>query len=557
MSKRNRPCPKCREAGRDSKGDHLFLLSDDETWFCNRPYHSDGKAYREKDGVEVTVSMETKTSSSIETKETGGVKMNISEVAKLPTGPLRKLPKEVCDKFKCRVEHSESDGSIVKHFYPRTSKGKVFGYKIRKLPKSFSCMDSSKDKADLFGRLAFPYTPKILIITEGELDAMAAYEMTKGKYDKMMCTSLPNGVNSSAKALEDNRELIESATTILICPDQDVAGEEFIKAATAMYPKAKVMSFSEKDAYDMYDSGKSLEFLDAIANAKIHRLACVVSSDDVASKALIAPAYGLSYPFDGLTKSTFGLRTGRVVGIGAGPGAGKSTFLKSIQHHIIKEHRIPIGLFPLEEDASDVVRELAGFVMNKPLHLPSCKPGVDYDPAVLKSVIDSFTGLVHIYKADNYSGWKDIEATIRYMASMSVKFIFIDPLSALTAHLSASDANQYLGEACWAMKNLASSLGITIFHVNHLNNPSKGSKDHASGGAVFASQFTGSRAIWRFSSDLWGLARDQYAEDPNVRDIANVRSLKYRKPSLPMSFDLRYDPGTGALIEIPKGVSVF
>lgn len=535
---KNRKCPACAEVGRDKKGDHLFVMEDMETWYCNKPYHKDGKPYKEYKGK--AVSMETPT----------GCKMDFDKVAKeLSSGPIRRLPLEVCDKYQCKVEHSETTGDIVRHYYPVTKDLKLVDYKIRVLPKTFFHLKGGHKGVDLMGRLAFPFTPRILLITEGEIDAMAAYWMTRGKYSKIACVSLPNGANP--KDLEHSRKYIESADTIILCPDQDEVGEKFVKKAVSMYPKAKVMSFSEKDAYDMYNEGKAAEFLDALDNAETYRLASVLTAGDTKTSALVPPTYGLSYPFAGLDRSTFGLRTKRVIGIGAGPGAGKTTFVKSIQTHIIMEHKIPIGIFPLEEDPPDVIRELAGFVMNKPLHLPSCEPGTGYDPVELDRVIDSFGDLVHIYDPDEYTGWKDIEATIRYMASLGVKYVFIDPLSALTAHLSASDANQYLGEAMWKIKQLTKQLDITVFHINHLNNPQSG-KDHGAGGKVYAGQFTGSKAMWRFSTDIWGLERDQYAEDPNLRDVSKLVVLKYRKPSLPGSFDMKYDIKKGTLSEVPK-----
>lgn len=536
--KRNKACPKCKEVGRDAKGDHCFLMDDDKTWYCNKPYHSDGKPYKEYEGRSLDVSTPTVCKTDF-----------IRVQSDLSPGPIRKLPTEVCEKYGCKVEHSETTGEITKHYYPITKDGKVVDYKVRDLPKVFYTLNKGIKGVDLFGKLSYPFTPKIILITEGEIDAMAAYWMTKGKYQGLMCVSLPHGAN--AKDLEYNRSFLESAKTVLICPDQDEVGKKFTKKAASLFPKAKIMSFSEKDAYDMYKEGKTVEFLDAINNASVLRLDSVLTVKDVKTKAMIAPTYGLSYPFPALDKLTFGLRTKRVIGIGAAPGGGKTTFVKSIQHHIIKEHKIPIGIFSLEEDPPDVQRELAGFVMNKPLHLPSCEEGKDYSRTTLESVIDSFDGLMHIYDPDEYTDWGDIEATIRYMASIGVKYIFIDPLSALTAHLSASEANQYLGEAMWKMKGLTKQLDITIFHINHLNNPQTG-KDHGAGGKVYAGQFTGSRAIWRFSTDCWGLERNQYEEDPNLKDIAKLNVLKYRKPSLPGSFEMKYDPSTGTLREISK-----
>ena len=68
MATGNKPrrCPKCSENNHDSKGDHLWLMKDGETWACfKKEYHSDGKAYLERGGE----SYSNKSESSRETLE--------------------------------------------------------------------------------------------------------------------------------------------------------------------------------------------------------------------------------------------------------------------------------------------------------------------------------------------------------------------------------------------------------------------------------------------------------------------------------------------------------
>ena len=179
-------------------------------------------------------------------------------------------------------------------------------------------------------------------------------------------------------------------------------------------------------------------------------------------------------------------------------------------------------------------------------------PGRDYDEKSLESILDTFDGLVYTYDhARDYTDWPDIENTIRYMASMGVKFFFLDPLSALVAHLSASDANTFLGRALLSMSKITQTMPVTIFHVNHLNNPTQG-KDHGAGGHVYGGQFAGSRAMWKYSTDLWGLERNQLADDPTERNRSKLVTIKYRKPSMPGSFELDYDIATGTLQEVKK-----
>ena len=82
--------------------------------------------------------------------------------------------------------------------------------------------------------------------------------------------------------------------------------------------------------------------------------------------------------------------------------------------------------------------------------------------------------------------------------------------------------------------------------MNHLNNP-QGGKDHGAGGKVYGSQFTGSRAMWKNSTDMWGLERNQLAEDPDEKNMLRVVVLKNRLSGVTDSFQLRYNKGKGIL----------
>jgi twinkle protein len=177
-----------------------------------------------------------------------------------------------------------------------------------------------------------------------------------------------------------------------------------------------------------------------------------------------------------------------------------------------------------------------------------------YDPDQLRAAMESLRGLVYIYNHKGYRDWMDVEHAMMYFISLGIENIFIDPLSALTAHLSSSDANTYLNNAMFVMSKLIQSSPVNIFHVNHLNNPSTG-KDHGAGGKVYGSQFTGSRAMWKFSTDLWGLERDQLSDDPLEKNTVEVVIIKNRLSGQTGRVRLRYNNKTGTLAEVGPSAS--
>jgi twinkle protein len=447
------------------------------------------------------------------------------------------------------VECDEAIGTHKRYYFPVTKKGKLVTYKFKDLtiPKKakghFGRLHSGIKDVDLFGSEAYHLTPETIVLTEGELDACAAYHMLRTRFKKVHCVSIPDGANP--KDIARQKAFFDKARNVVICGDQDEPGREFVKKACRILPKVRVMEFSgEKDACDMLLKGKQIQFVDAFVNAKVYKPSSIVTSSDVKEEAMIKPEWGLSYPFEELTRLTYGFRDYRVIGIAAAPAAGKTCLIRALQEHLVFQHNIKIGIIGLEESPAEQQRELASFVMNKPLHQPDC----EYNEKKLSKVIDSFDQKVFFFDHKGDQEWESIIDTMRYMEAYGIRCVFIDPLSALVMHLEPSEANTYLGRAMSEMKKLKDQTGLTIFHINHLNNPKHG-PDHGAGGKVYASQITGSKAMWKFSTDIWGLERDQYAEDPEERNTSRLVTLKYRKPSKFGSFKLLYDEATGTLKE--------
>jgi twinkle protein len=515
-------------------------MRDGKTWTCVRDdYHTSGKCYYEVDGEEV----------SGPGKEVDKTKKSQIDVSDFVAAEIRKIPKAIIDKYEIKVEFDTATGEPSKHYYPITTKRghEIIGYKVRILPKDFRVIPPvGSQKVDLFGMRSSPMQPRTIVITEGEIDAPAAYYMLHKHVQKLMCLALPFGAN--LKAFMDNMDFLKEADDVVFCPDQDDPGMAVVEKVSLILPDIRIMKFSEKDACDMLHEGKMAEFRDSFGAARTHKPASIVSVIDIEDDALKPVEWGLTYPFKQLTELTYGLRSGSLIGIGAGPGAGKTAFIKEIETHLIFTHREKIGIFAFEENPKDTLRALGGHIIGAPVWLPDCK----YDHDKLKGAIQSLRGLVNIYDHRGYRDWVDVEQMMLYMINTGILNIFIDPLSALTAHLDSGDANTYLNNAMFTMSKLIQTYPVNIFHVNHLNNPTSG-KDHGAGGKVYGSQFTGSRSMWKFSTDLWGLERDQLNDDPTIRNTARLVIIKNRLSGQTGSFNMRYNKQVGRLEEVGMG----
>jgi len=545
---RNKPCPKCRETGHDKTGDHLFLMLDGVTWCCiKEDYHESNEIYYEKEGQEVGGPGEDPEFAD-----------GTLDVSKLGPASIRRIREEYIDKYEIKVEFSTArKGEQTHHYYPITkNRGKdIISYKRREVAtKDFKVIPSvGSQKVDLFGMRSSQFAPRCIVITAGELDAPAAYQMLQGHVQKLMCVSLPFG-DTNLKSLLDNKDFLDEADDVVFAGDQDDPGLAVIEKISLVLPGIRIMRYSEKDPCDMLIEGKEAEFRDSFARARKHRPSSIIEVEDVEDEALVKVEWGLSYPFDGLTKMTYGLMDSSIIGIGGGPGSGKSTVMKEILTHLAFHHKRRVGLFAFEEKPSQTLRSLGGHIIGKRVWLPDCV----YDEDKLRDAIQSLRTRVAIYNHKGFRDWEDIEAAISYMIQDGVTDFFLDPVSALTVHLDPSEANTFLNGAMYYLSQTVQQYPVNFFHFNHLNNPKTG-PDHGAGGAVYGSQFTGSRAMWKFSTDLWGCRRDQYASDPDERNTIELGGLKNRLAGEHNKVRLKYNKATGKLEEIGmgKGASAF
>ena len=65
--------------------------------------------------------------------------------------------------------------------------------------------------------------------------------------------------------------------------------------------------------------------------------------------------YTCPYPWEGLNKKTFGIRTGELVCFTSGAGMGKSSIMRELMHHILKNTEDNIGVLALEESTRNTV----------------------------------------------------------------------------------------------------------------------------------------------------------------------------------------------------------
>ena len=334
-------CPGCRAQGKDATGNHLQHWKNHdngEEWAkCNRCGHYEAINEGNREGYEAARNV-------VSVKSPEEIAAALAEVAELPIKEIkvRSVSHAVAERFGVRVGLSYTDGETpVSVYTPKTVDGELVGYKVRNLEhKSFYAVGKGS-QTDLFGieqaRHGDVFT-KYLYVFEDELSTLSGFQAlstlgVKNSPYKPACVGLPDGAGSAATAILRNREFVEPFETIVVCMDNDKAGEDAFQAIRALYPdkvlKARIPKgyFGEnnekaiKDANDMMMAGRGLELYNALRwNASKESPAGAATVADCLDDALIKPEWGMSYPWPGLTDLTFGLRYGDLIAVGGGVG---------------------------------------------------------------------------------------------------------------------------------------------------------------------------------------------------------------------------------------------
>ena len=151
--------------------------------------------------------------------------------------PNRRLSSDTCARFGVTVEYS-GKGIIKKHYYPYydVETGEICAAKVRDVDTKGFHVTGSVAKAGFFGQQQCS-TNKYITITEGELDALSVYEMFNKQYDVV---SLRSGASNAAKEIKEQLEWLESYENVVLCFDNDKAGEAAIEQVKDLFSPNKL-----------------------------------------------------------------------------------------------------------------------------------------------------------------------------------------------------------------------------------------------------------------------------------------------------------------------------
>ena len=462
--------------------------------------------------------------------------------------PDRRINQETAKRYGVTVEYG-TDGKITKHHYPYFDKdtGTAIGTKVRIVENKQFYATGGFDNAGLFGQQAFKGGGKYITVTEGEADAMAVNEMFDGKWPAV---SIRSGAAGAAKDIKASLEWLETFDHVVICFDNDKAGQEAARSVLDLFTpnKAKNVTLPMKDAGDMLSARKVQDFVKEWWNAKAYQPDGIVAGNETWDMIIKqSDVKSIDYPWACLNEYTHGFRRKELVTITAGSGMGKSQIVRELEHYLLGATEDNIGILALEEDIPKTALGIMSIEANKQLHLDKTVTQEEK-----KGYWDRTLGSGRIYMFDHWGSTSEdnLLGRIRYMAKgLDCKWIILDHLSIVVSDQDNNDERKAIDSIMTNLRKLVQETGVGLFLVSHLRRPS-GSKAHEDGGRISLGELRGSAAIAQLSDIVIGLERDQQHADPTTRNTTCVRVLKNRFVGLtgPACY-LYYDKESGRMIE--------
>jgi twinkle protein len=379
--------------------------------------------------------------------------------------PDRKISKATCERYKVWRE----DG---KDYFAAFNEGKHVGTKWRSLENKRD-QRWTGEQHDLFGQHLFPAgCAKSITITEGEYDAMSAYEMMGSRWPVV---SVLNGTGSAMQDIKRNYEYLNSFEHIVLSFDADEAGNAVVKPIAGLFPAGKVRIVrhqKHKDANDYKVAGDGATYTKEWWDAPKYTPDGLKIGTDIWDEIINRPShYQVDYPFKGLNRLTYGLRLSEMVVLTAETGIGKTSVLKEIEYALLqnpelKEKGYGVGFIHLEEPNYDTALGLMSIHNSKPYHLPDTERTVDELRDAYNAVINSERVVIW-----DHFGSNSVEAVldkIRHMAALGCKYIVLDHLSIVVSDQSGDERKQ-LDEIATKAKTLCMELNLALICVIHQN----------------------------------------------------------------------------------------
>lgn len=405
-----------------------------------------------------------------------------------------------------------ADGESIKqtYVYPNDTS------KTRMLPKRFNLPENKGFKADsLFGMDKFNAgSAKAVVITEGELDAMSAFQMLGGKTP---CVSIPSATPSQ-KLFEKCKEWLDSFDKIYVSFDSDNKAEGVAEKLANLFPN-RVYSIPHdkyKDANEFLEAGARESYRNAFSHAKKFipenifntpdQFLSILHDDDDSSY--------VSTGIQSLDDVILGLMRGHFTVFQAPEGIGKTEFMRYLEYSLLTQNDdIKIAICHMEEVKKRSLLGLVSYELKKNV----TRKDLIHNQTEVDQAIMKLSGEERLYQFTLGVDEDPLEILerIRFLTeACGVSYIFFEPIQDLAYSRQGDESvEQFLSQLSTKLARISAELNVGIVTIAHENDD----------GAIRDCRMIGKRA-----SVVIKLERDKMAKDDESRNTTKLLVVKNR-----------------------------
>ena len=464
----------------------------------------------------------------------------------------RKISMDTAKKYDTKIK---VEGNIVTHhlyaYFSET--GNQIATKVRQTKDKKMWSEGDIGEATLFGQQIFSPKGKYVTVCEGEVDAMSAYQMMGSKWP---CVSIKTGASGALRDCKKAFSYLDSFDQVVLCFDMDKAGRKATEEVAQLFApnKCKIIHLEHKDANEYLKMGKGASFTQAWWNAQPYTPAGIINLKDIGT-SLYDEDYCETclYPWPNMNEKTYGMRTGELITFTSGAGMGKSSIMRELMHHLLRNTEDNIGVLALEESIKNTAWNIMSVEASARLYIKEVREGFSRDQLEQWQVNTIGSGRFFAFDHFGSISNEEILSRVRFMAqALECKWIILDHLSILVSGQEESfgDERKSIDMLMTKLRSLVEQTGIGLLLVSHLRRPS-GDRGHEDGKEVSLSHLRGSASIAHLSDGVIALERNQQEDDEVLSNTTVVRILKNRYTGeTGVATHLFYDRKTGRMTEI-------
>lgn len=413
-------------------------------------------------------------------------------------------------KFYNVVTMVDSNGTSIRQVYSYPSGGK----KIRTLPKSFRAENGLRSD-ELFGMDRFNAgSAKAVVITEGELDALSAFQMLGARTP---CVSLPSATPNQ-KLFEKCKDWLNSFEKIYLSFDSDMKSEPVAQKLANLFPNRvyAIPHDKYKDANEFLQAGAKESYVNAFKGARKYTPENVFNSPEQFLSILHDDddSTYVSTGIQALDDVILGLMRGHFTVFSAPEGVGKTELMRYLEFAMLSRHSgVPIAICHMEEVKKRSLLGLASYELGKNV---TRKDLIKNQEEVDQAVIRLSSGeRLYQFTIGVDEDPMEILNQIRFLSqACGVHYVFFEPIQDLAySRQSDETAEQFLSQLATKLSRLAAELNVGIITIAHENDD----------GAIRDCRMIGKRA-----SVVIKLERDKMAKDQDVRNTTKLLVVKNR-----------------------------